>query len=345
MMDLTFLIQKAGDREWLPLESPTVEVLEGRYHLMAHTAQLDQDLDIQIRHRYEDDGILQEEHQQLRQQPDTHGNLSLLPNSYLGNGLWTVTCTLFSTEKQKQSQSINLQVLAEDCESISDWEFVEATPGSWPQVTEMEADDLTAVASQINAHRHLVPSTASQMNTESASTMASGSVDAGAVLQQGDVEENSVPLTAENPEVVLADTNQSYVVALDEIVDPERSDKVSLPRFPQQEHSIQLQQSQSAKLPPQLAPHRTAQPSTPQPLDLPSFPREVHWRYIPLNKISVGMYHREVIQKTHNSDIKQAFRSLELQQRFWQTMQQLVDPAAVQPNAEPAVSVFTRTSG
>jgi hypothetical protein len=31
--DWAFLLQQEGDRAWLPLESPDVEVLEGRYRL------------------------------------------------------------------------------------------------------------------------------------------------------------------------------------------------------------------------------------------------------------------------------------------------------------------------
>jgi hypothetical protein len=311
MMNLKFLIQKEGDREWLPLESPTVEVLEGRYHLMAHTTELDQPVDIQIRHRYEDNGVLQEERQQRRQQPDTHGNLSLLPNSYLGNGLWTVTCTLCTDQTDRLNQSINLQVLAEDFGFISDWEFVEATGGSWLPTKEIEASEMSAIADQINA----------EINAE------------------------TFVVVSNEPEIggeTFVDVNQSYVVELDETPDYQNSG-VRLPVLSQQGHSTPFQQSQGSTLPPQLAAHRTAEQRI-QPLDLPTFPRDVHWRYIPLNRLLVGMYRRELIQKTHHSDIEQAFMALELQQRFWRAMQQLVDPTAAPADSEPVVSVFTRTA-
>jgi hypothetical protein len=312
MMNLKFLIQKEGDREWLPLESPTVEVLEGRYHLMARTTQLDQPVDIQIRHRYEENGVLQEERQQRRQQPDTHGNLSLLPNSYLGNGLWTVTCTLCAAQTNRLNQSINLQVLTEDYGFISDWEFVEATGDSWLPAREIAASEMSAIADQINAEAYVMASNKPEMGGET-----------------------------------VADVNQSSVVELDETSNRQNLG-VSLPVLPQRGRSIPCQQSQrpavqsqGSPLPPQLAAHRPAERRT-QPLDLPTFPREVHWRYIPLNRLLVGMYRRELMQKTHHSDIEQAFMALELQKRFWRAMQQLVDPTAAPADSD---AVFTRTAG
>ena len=35
MKKLEFLLQKEGDRAWLPLETPDVEILEGRYRVVA----------------------------------------------------------------------------------------------------------------------------------------------------------------------------------------------------------------------------------------------------------------------------------------------------------------------
>jgi len=34
MQSWEFLLQKEGDRVWLPLESPDVEILEGRYRVI-----------------------------------------------------------------------------------------------------------------------------------------------------------------------------------------------------------------------------------------------------------------------------------------------------------------------
>ncbi|WP_110984479.1 hypothetical protein [Acaryochloris thomasi] len=339
-MDLTFLIQKAGDREWLPLESPTVEVLEGRYHLIAHATQLDQPLDIQIRHRYENNGVLQEERQQHRQKPDVHGNLSLLPDAYLGHGLWTLTCTFLADQTNEYSQSINLQVLAEDCDAISDWEFVEATQNSWPQVQEIDATVMSEIANQINAEKNFVATGA----TKNVGSQAADCdlIDVADIVQSDMEEKSNVSFSIDYCEASLVDTHHFPAMEIDEVSEHQDLDAVSLPVLPRQKQTIQCQPSQGTTLPPQLSAHQITEQDK-RPLDLPAFPRDVHWRYIPLNKLSVGMHHRQLIHQAHCNDIEQAFTALELQQRFWRTMHQLIDPRAAQTNSEP-VSVFTRTA-
>lgn len=41
---------KDGDRAWLPLDSPDVEILEGRYRIVARFAQADTEVQIRICH-------------------------------------------------------------------------------------------------------------------------------------------------------------------------------------------------------------------------------------------------------------------------------------------------------
>jgi hypothetical protein len=43
-----FLLQGEGDQNWLPLDASQVEILEGRYRVMAHTSQTDTAVDIRI---------------------------------------------------------------------------------------------------------------------------------------------------------------------------------------------------------------------------------------------------------------------------------------------------------
>ncbi|NES71061.1 MAG: hypothetical protein F6K24_40565, partial [Okeania sp. SIO2D1] len=50
MLNWEFLLQKEGDRTWLPLESADVEILEGRYRIVAHTHIANTEVQIQIIH-------------------------------------------------------------------------------------------------------------------------------------------------------------------------------------------------------------------------------------------------------------------------------------------------------
>ncbi|MGF1602608.1 MAG: hypothetical protein ACFCU8_11405 [Thermosynechococcaceae cyanobacterium] len=329
-MNLTFLIQKEGDGEWLPLESPTVEVLEGRYHLIAHTDQVEYPVDIQIRHRYEENGILQEELQQRRQQPDPQGSLSLLPISFLGRGLWTLTCFVptQAADDAPHRQSINLQVLAEDCDLISDWEFMESTQSTWsPERQALWPIAATPIKSsgewlvptdEIAAqHTESVDVENFEYAIEEEEALAEFSIDLGEITQ---------PL---QPEGQWA--HQPYIVSLDHRSD--RSDAVRLPILPQEMLPVRLQRSQgTTKLPPDLSKTQGRQEGSPSPpLDLPILPRNTHWHYLPLNKLPITKWSQSA---TPAPTIKQAFTALELQQQFWHKVHSLIDPNAARAESE-----------
>ena len=48
MKKLEFLLQKEGDRAWLPLETPDVEILEGRYRVVARVPHPNTDIEIRV---------------------------------------------------------------------------------------------------------------------------------------------------------------------------------------------------------------------------------------------------------------------------------------------------------
>lgn len=128
MTQWQFLIQKEGDRDWLPLESSSAEILEGRYQLVVQSSQPNASVDVQIRHEYEMGGILQEVTQRRRQQADTLGRFDLLSSTYLPPGLWELKCR--ATQDQQDGKpfpprKLLLQVLAQDFELLPDWEVLE----------------------------------------------------------------------------------------------------------------------------------------------------------------------------------------------------------------------------
>lgn len=131
MVQWQFLIQKDGDQEWLPLEVPHVEILEGRYRLAAQAEMPMQQVVIQIHHEYDIDGIPQQTTQRRCQHTDIQGQLALLPLSFVAPGLWEFTC--FSTDEANQPSSspvhnLTLQVLAQDEGLMNDWEPFDVSP-------------------------------------------------------------------------------------------------------------------------------------------------------------------------------------------------------------------------
>ncbi|MGB8702112.1 MAG: hypothetical protein WCD18_22070 [Thermosynechococcaceae cyanobacterium] len=125
MAEWQFLIQKDGDRDWLPLESSSAEILEGRYRLLAQVGHPTVAVDVQLRHEYDLDGIPQEVVQRRWQQADAQGCLELLPSTYLSSGLWEIRCQWaegHQSLEQPLQKKLSLQVLAQEFELLSDWD-------------------------------------------------------------------------------------------------------------------------------------------------------------------------------------------------------------------------------
>jgi hypothetical protein len=146
MTQWQFLIQKEGDQDWLPLESSSAEILEGRYQLVVQSSQPNASVEVQIRHEYEMGGILQEVTQRRRQQADPLGRLDLLSSTYLPPGLWELKCR--ATQDQQDGKpfppkKLLLQVLAQEFETFSDWEVLEpSSQGAIPEQTAIAPPNL-----------------------------------------------------------------------------------------------------------------------------------------------------------------------------------------------------------
>lgn len=128
MNDWDFLLQKQGDCAWLPLESPSAEILEGYYQVIARSADLPAGtpVTVQITHLYEIEGVAQRHWQQRSLSLDADGEILLLPAAYLGAGLWTLACAAEAAPgldllASAAAQVVQLQVLAQDLESLA-WE-------------------------------------------------------------------------------------------------------------------------------------------------------------------------------------------------------------------------------
>jgi hypothetical protein len=92
MYEWEFLMQKEGDQDWLSLEAPTAEILEGRYRLMAQSQFSETPIDIQIRHICEQDGIPKRLMQRRSHTSNPEGLVGVIPYTYLQPGLWKFSC-------------------------------------------------------------------------------------------------------------------------------------------------------------------------------------------------------------------------------------------------------------
>jgi hypothetical protein len=114
-----FLLQREEDTTWLPLESSDVEILEGRYRIVARCGHPNKQMEVRITHH------AYEEHPPIRRvQTRTttttpEGLMVLIPYTRLKPGIWDFCCSPHQASdplERSGQQSIKLRVLSEDAE-------------------------------------------------------------------------------------------------------------------------------------------------------------------------------------------------------------------------------------
>ncbi|OLP17188.1 hypothetical protein BST81_17725 [Leptolyngbya sp. 'hensonii'] len=121
-----FLLQKEGDRSWLPLESPDVEILEGRYRVVARTSRANSDVEIRITHVATDETPPKRRVQKQTRRTNAEGLMVVFPFTRLQPGLWQLDCTadlMMGLMGDDWHQSVSLQVLSVEAESEMDWQM------------------------------------------------------------------------------------------------------------------------------------------------------------------------------------------------------------------------------
>ncbi|EKQ68455.1 hypothetical protein OsccyDRAFT_2989 [Leptolyngbyaceae cyanobacterium JSC-12] len=94
MKKWTFLLQKDGDRSWLPLDSPDVEILEGRYRIVAQTDQPNTDISIRICHLATEENPPKRRIQKRNNRTNDSGLMVVIPFTHLQSGCWELSCFL-----------------------------------------------------------------------------------------------------------------------------------------------------------------------------------------------------------------------------------------------------------
>ncbi|WP_298616120.1 hypothetical protein [uncultured Thermosynechococcus sp.] len=126
-----FLLQKEGDRAWLPLEPPSAEVLEGSYRLMARCPVAEASVEVQITHLYDDQGVPKQRYQRRTHRSSSTGLMGILPFTYLQPGRWEFQCRVAQQGVlDSEGFAIALDVLAQS----EEWEL--PPPETLPAVPE-----------------------------------------------------------------------------------------------------------------------------------------------------------------------------------------------------------------
>ncbi|MDF0556231.1 hypothetical protein [Kamptonema sp. UHCC 0994] len=92
MENWEFLLQKEGDRAWLPLESPDVEILEGRYRVVARSTLANAEIEVRITHQLTDEVPPQRRVQKRSTRTNPEGLMVVIPYTSLKPGIWELCC-------------------------------------------------------------------------------------------------------------------------------------------------------------------------------------------------------------------------------------------------------------
>ncbi|MGJ5675728.1 MAG: hypothetical protein ACR9NN_19280 [Nostochopsis sp.] len=109
-----FLIQKQGDRSWDSLESPNVEISEGKYRVVARSNLTNIDVEVRVTHYSSLEIPPKRRVQKRSRRTNAEGLMAVMPFTYLQPGLWELQCSgdlMSNLFGQPLQHSIQLQVL------------------------------------------------------------------------------------------------------------------------------------------------------------------------------------------------------------------------------------------
>ncbi len=110
-----FLIQKEGDRSWLPLETADVEILEGRYRLVARSSRLNVPVEIRITYQTPPEEFPPKRGVQKRtNRTSPEGLMVVVPFMRFKPGIWELRCVGDvnpDSQEETWQESVRLQVL------------------------------------------------------------------------------------------------------------------------------------------------------------------------------------------------------------------------------------------
>lgn len=126
MANWEFLLQKDGDRAWLPLDTPDVEILEGRYRIVARSSHPSTPTEIRIVHQSTIEHPPRRRVQKRMGRTNADGLMVILPYTQFGPGQWEVQCAsvdpLSDLTGEGWQYSVQLHVLLREADS-EDWDL------------------------------------------------------------------------------------------------------------------------------------------------------------------------------------------------------------------------------
>jgi len=127
MENWEFLLQRKGDKSWLPLESPSVEIVEGQYRLAARSAAANAQVGIAIDYRPSAEVRHQPLQQKLVKRISHDGLMIVMPYTNFVSGSWRIECS--GTEPDAANvltawkKTVEFDVIQVSSEFGSEWSY------------------------------------------------------------------------------------------------------------------------------------------------------------------------------------------------------------------------------
>lgn len=194
MENWEFLIQKEGDRSWLPLDSPDVEILEGRYRIVARSIRANTPVEVRIGHLMTELDPPRRRLQKRSSRTNQNGLMVLIPFTRLEPGIWSLQCSssdlMADLVGDAWKHTVHLHVLPCEVEAEA-WE-----PDWVPAQAEAVAQGVAGVEKSVSDARRDAPDATGKPAVIPASAVVAAEPDSDALRGLPEVTAQSEPAPA-----------------------------------------------------------------------------------------------------------------------------------------------------
>jgi hypothetical protein len=106
-----FLIQRAGDRGWRPIETGNLQLTEGKYRIVANSSLIDTQIHTRVTYQNLGEILPQRKSQARDQRTNAKGLVVIIPSTELESGIWQFVCSGVGTDGSTWHRVLKLRVL------------------------------------------------------------------------------------------------------------------------------------------------------------------------------------------------------------------------------------------
>ncbi len=156
-----FLLQKKGERSWLPLKKQQLEVEAGYYRMVAHTSRAKTDVEVRLSYLDSREFPAKRRSQKRLRSTNSEGLMVIMPFTLLKPGLWEVRCCgdiLSDFIGESWQEMVQLQVLpgsaATEQKATSDAKLIPTRQQNHPR-KQKQLNNSNAIAAQLRQKKRL----------------------------------------------------------------------------------------------------------------------------------------------------------------------------------------------